>query len=87
MKKSGAACTFLACVLSVIALTANARDVVTDNPDQLVPQNSDHAQVTSRALRTDRNSQRVTVPGTLDIVFVVSNALLGFLLLRKLNNS
>ena len=85
MKKSGVAGALFAYILLIIALSANARDGVTDNPDQYEVQNSTHHPVTTRAQRTDRNSQRITAPGTLDIVFVVSNALLGFLLLSKAN--
>jgi len=58
-----------------------------DNPDQYMLQNSKHHPAITRAQRTDRNSKRVTAPGTLDIVFVVTNGLLGFLLLRKVHNS
>ena len=87
MKKSGVAGVLLIYILLIIALSANAREVITGNPDQHVLQNSKHHPVTTRSQHTDRNGQRVTVPGALDIVFVVSNALLGFLLLRKVNNS
>ena len=48
-------------------------------------QNSTHHPVTTLAQHTDGNTRKVTLPGTLDIVFVISNALLGFLLLRRLN--
>jgi hypothetical protein len=71
----------------IIVLSANVHEGITDNPDQYMVQSSTQHPVTTRAQRTDRNSQRVTAPGTLDLVFVVSNALLGFLLLRKVNNS
>ena len=87
MKKSGIAGTLLAAILLIIALSANARDGVTENTDQYVLRNSTHHPVATRAQRTERNSQRLTAPGTLDIVFVISNALIGFLLLRKANNN
>jgi hypothetical protein len=87
MKKSSVVGALFASIIVIIALSANARGGVTDNPDHYRPQNSTHHPVMTQAQRTDRNSQRVTAPGTLDIVFVVSNALLGFLLLRKVNNS
>ena len=71
----------------IIALSANAREGVTDNPEQYMLQSSAHHSVTTRVQRTDHNSPEVTAPGTLDLVFVASNALPGFLLLRKVNNS
>jgi hypothetical protein len=85
MKKSGVTGALFASILLIIALSANAREEVTDNPDQYVLQNSNHHHLTTPAQPTDRNSHRVTAPGILDIVFVLSNALLGFLLLRKAN--
>lgn len=87
MKKSGITGTLLASILVIIALSANAREGITDNPDQYMLQSSTHHSVTTRMQRTDHDSQGVSAPGTLDLVFVVSNALLGFLLLRKVNNS
>jgi len=87
MKKSGVTGVLLASILVIIALSANAREGITDNPDQYMLQSSTHHPVTTREQRTDRNSPGVTAPGTLDLVFVVSNALLGFLLLRKVHNS
>jgi hypothetical protein len=85
VKKSGVAAVLFTGVLLIIALSANAREGFTGNPDQRVLQDSKHHPVTTRVQRTDRNSRKVAVPGTLDIVFVISNALLGFLLLRRLN--
>ncbi|MGB7933289.1 MAG: hypothetical protein WCH04_13875 [Gammaproteobacteria bacterium] len=87
MKKSGIVGALFASILVIIALSANALEGITDNSDQYVLQNSKHYPITTQAQRTDGNSRRVTAPGILDIVFVVSNALLGFLLLRKVNNS
>jgi len=87
MKKLKLMRALFASVFMIIGLSANALEGITDNSDQYVLQNSKHHPVTTQAQRTDSNSQRVTAPATLDIVFVVSNALLGFLLLRKVNNS
>jgi hypothetical protein len=87
MKKSGIVGALFASILVIIALSANALEGLTDHSDQYALQDSKHYPITTQVQRTDGNSQRVTAPGILDIVFVVSNALLGFLLLRKVNNS
>jgi hypothetical protein len=87
MKKPGITGALLASILVIIALSANAREGITDNPDQYMLQGSTHHSVTTGVQRTDHDSPGVSAPGTLDLVFLVSNALLGFLLLRKVNNS
>ena len=86
MKRSSVTGALVASILVVISLSANAREGITDNPDQYVRQNSKHHPLTIQAQGIDRNSQRVNAPGTLDTILVISNALLGFLLLRKVNN-
>lgn len=87
MKKSGIVRALFASIFVIIALSANALEGYGDNSDQYVLQNSKQYPITTQAQRTDGNSQKVTASGTLDIVFIVSNALLGFLLLRKVNKS
>ena len=87
MKRSSVTGALLASFLMVISLSANAREGITDNPDQYVLQNSKQHPLTVQAQGIDRNSRRVNAPGALDIVLVLSSALLGFLLLRKVNNS
>ncbi|MGB7934276.1 MAG: hypothetical protein WCH04_19045 [Gammaproteobacteria bacterium] len=87
IKKSSLRGALLAAILAIIASSVNAREVITNNTDPYVLQNSTHHPFTTQAHGTDRSSQRVTAPGTLDIVFVLGTGLLGFLLLRKVNNS
>jgi hypothetical protein len=77
MKKSGLRGTVLASLLAIITLSANAGEGITGTPDQYGLHNSEHQTVMTQARHGDRNSQRATAPDTLDIVFVVSNALLG----------
>jgi hypothetical protein len=87
MKRSTITGALYASILVVFSLSANAREGITDNPDQYVLQNSNNHTLTNQAQGIDRSRQRVNAPGTLDVVLVISNALLGFLLLRKVNNS
>ncbi len=87
IKKSSLRGALLAAILAIIASSVTAREDITNTTDQYALQNSKHHPFTTQAHRTDRNSQRVTAPGTLDIVFVIGTGLLGFLLLRKVNNS
>jgi hypothetical protein len=50
-------------------------------------QRDENHQVMTQAPHDDRNSHGSPERDVLDLVFVASSALLGFLLLRKVNNS
>jgi|GEM_PF-2367411 len=87
MKKSGFMGTLFAGILVIIAVSVNAREGIENGTDRHLLQHNENYQVTTQATHVDRNSHGSPEQGALDLVFVVSSALLGFLLLRKVNNS
>jgi hypothetical protein len=87
MKKSGLVGTLFACVLVIITLSVNAQESIQYVTDHYILGNDGNHQVATQVNHADANRDNSLGRGPLDIVFVVSNALLGFLLLRRVNNS
>jgi hypothetical protein len=87
MKISSLRGSLFACILVIITISADAMEGIVDNNDDYLLQNNQNHQVTTQANPADRDSHKVPARSPLDIVFIVSNALLGFLLLRRANNS
>jgi hypothetical protein len=87
MKKSGLVGVLFASVLLIIAITVNAQDGIQYVTDHYMRGTNVNHQVTNQVNDADGSSRRSHAHNGLDIVFVVSNGLLGFLLLRRVNNS
>jgi hypothetical protein len=87
MKKLGLRGLLFASALLIITITVNAHEGIQYVTDHYIRGNNGNHQVTTQVNHADGSSRRSHAHGGLDIVFVVSNALLGFLLLRRVNNS
>jgi hypothetical protein len=86
MKASNVMGTLLAGSLVMATISANAMEGVVYDAEHYKPANNTSGQVTTGVDHADRNSDKIPAKGPLDIVFVVSNGLLGFFLLRKVNS-
>lgn len=86
MKNPGLMGALFAGILMTSALSVSAREGIENGTDNYVLQPTENHQVTSQAPHADRNSHGSPERDVLDLVFVASSALLGFLLLRKVNN-
>jgi len=86
MKNTGLTGTLIAGILVTIALSVNAREGIDNGTGHYLLQHVEHHQITSQAPHDDRNSHGSPERDALDLVFAASSALLGFLLLRKVNN-
>jgi hypothetical protein len=87
MKNTGLTGTLFAGILVTITLLANAREGIDNGTGHYVLQRDENHQVMTQAPHDDRNSHGSPERDVLDLVFVASSALLGLLLLRKVNNS
>jgi hypothetical protein len=79
--------TFFACLLVIVTITAEATQDIAFASDNYVLQGRTTHQVTNEVTRANSKNHRSSAGGLLDIVFVVNNAVVGFLLLRRVNNS
>jgi hypothetical protein len=85
MKRTRLVGTLFAGILVTVTASVDATEYVAYNMDHQIVRNS-HSQNT--AAETHRRAAgRASGGGLLDIVFVVSNGLLGFVLLRRANHS
>ena len=87
MKKSGLLGVLFASLLLIITITVNAHEGIQYVTDHYIHGNIGNHQFTTQVSHADGSIRRSHGHGGLNIVFVVSNALLGFLLLRRANNS
>jgi hypothetical protein len=86
MKKSGLMGALFAGILATTTLSANALERIENGTDHYVLQQNENLQVTTRTPHAAPNGHGSAERGVLDLAFVVGSALLGFLLLRKVNN-
>jgi hypothetical protein len=85
MKISNAWGVFFACILVLTTLSVEAVESVAYLNDNLSLPRSETHQVTTNAKSASGKSRHSPAGGSLDVVFILSNALIGFLLLRRVN--